>query len=1031
MNQRNMKIDDNELALPPVSSMPKINWESPNFEGLNSLAIDQNDTVIYRLFHLTEIGEGKPGSYRLAMANVLSCLKNTDCAGVYILSGRPDGIELYVGVVSSIPDTDIHEAGKTFRASFEGNFLGAKLEKITNDNIKIPRILSGSKHLGLVTGVPSFNEEGKLDDEDFQGVERLANSLTGETWQLVLIAEPGTDIQIRDALEQIYDLSTELSAYMKHSVQHSENTGWQHTHSEGQNDSFTAGSSKTESRSKSAGASKSLAESSSDGKSEESWSKTKGVSTTKGTNEGTSTSYTTGTTESNTSGSNSSQAESKSGGQSVALTRERTDKRIEEMQKHLSETLIQRFQQGRSKGMFQTAIYVCAENKAAYERLSRGVLSIFQGNKTSVTPLIVHKIQTKPGANHTDLLQLRRIKDETIPRGKDRYNRALAHSTPFDERENIQLGATWLTAREVSLIAGLPSLELPGLKIRKCVDFALNTGKTKEDSRVLKLGKIIQHGRPLPYKHVDLSLAELTKHVFVTGVTGAGKTTTCMKLLLESELPFLVIEPAKTEYRALHNQGVEIDYYTLGCEDLTPFRLNPFELVSKHQNLASHIATLNATLAAVFPMEAAMPYIVEEAIINAYKTKGWDVHTGEHFFTEDPWALGSAVWPTFADMIAELDAVITSKGMGKEFEDKYRGSLVARLTSLTLGTKGRMLNTRYSLDFNQLIDRRVVIELEELKDEQDKALFMGLIIGRLAECMKQRHRETPKFQHLTLVEEAHRLLSRTEVGGSGPKKMGVEMFANLLAEVRKYGEGLIIADQIPNKLVPDVIKNTNTKIVHRLFAADDRNSIGDAMGLSDEQKEFLPQLQPGETIIYCGGWHAPVWVKIDQATKTDNAEIAESEIRRRGCQQLWLQRNKLLPCLAACDEMDSPEILADFLYQGGMMLNMILKINQGRGNAREVTRREKIRERLMKQFDEWRQRLGSAAAKLSHLLTNLLLDCASFPGFDESSLEMLENSCPTAVEKLCISLAEFDQFIDGDRANAFQVFKTLQKFDSI
>lgn len=189
-------------------------------------------------------------------------------------------------------------------------------------------------------------------------------------------------------------------------------------------------------------------------------------------------------------------------------------------------------------------------------------------------------------------------------------------------------------------------------------------------------------------------------------------------------------------------------------------------------------------------------------------------------------------------MIAQLDKVITSKQMGREFEEKYRGSLVARLTSLTLGVKGRMLNSRYSMNFDQLLDRRVVIEMEEIKDEKDKALLMGLIINRLAECMKQRHRIQPDFRHLTLIEEAHRLLSRPEPGDAESKKMGVEMFANLLAEVRKYGEGLIIADQIPNKLIADVIKNTNTKIVHRLFAADDRKIIGDAIGLSEEQQAF-------------------------------------------------------------------------------------------------------------------------------------------------------------------------------------------------
>ena len=203
-----------------------------------------------------------------------------------------------------------------------------------------------------------------------------------------------------------------------------------------------------------------------------------------------------------------------------------------------------------------------------------------------------------------------------------------------------------------------------------------------------------------------------------------------------------------------------------------------------------------------------------------------------------------------------------------------------------------------------------MIELDELKDEQDKALFMGLILGRVAECIKQRHRHTPGFRHLTLIEEAHRLLARPDPSEGGAKKAGVEMFSNLLAEVRKYGEGLIIADQIPNKLIPEVIKNTNIKIVHRLFAADDRRTMGEAMGLSDEQQGFLPSLLPGEAIVFCGGWHGAVRVQVDRLVNTNQAEIDEEKIRQRNQQQLWQHRQKLVPHLAQHPAIENAEQLA-------------------------------------------------------------------------------------------------------------------------
>ncbi len=994
-------------------------WNAPTFEGMTTLPDVLSSETRFRLFHIAEIGQGKAAAYRLAMANVISSMNDPKCKAVYLLSGTPEGVKLYIGVASSaIPEDELHETAKTLCASFEGNFLGSKLTDIKKEgNAGIRTMLKSAKHLGLITGVPSYNEDEKnAGDEDFQGIERLANSLIGETWQLVVVAQACDPADIQNTLDDIYEFSTWLSSHQKQSVQRSENTGWSKTATTGTstsdtygtNTSDTHGTNKSDTRGKNEGGSTDTGKNSgtsSGSSTTRTESTSSGQSKSFGTNEsltkGTSTSKTTGTSDSKTKGTSDSMALGTTGGKGLSYTNERVDKRIEEIQKHISENLIPRFQQGRSKGMFRTAMYVLAQNQATYDRLTRSVLSIFQGNEATMTPLRMDKLPTptKDPIFH--------IGHYALPDHDTR--RELIYSIPFNAQSEEVWGATWLNTNELSLIAGLPAKELPGLKIRKSVDFALNTADIKPDVRTLALGRIIQHGRELPHKQVQLPLADLAKHVFVTGVTGSGKTTTCMKLLLESDLPFMVIEPAKTEYRALHSKNKDIEYYILGREDLTPFRLNPFELVSDKENLAGHISTISATLSAVFPMEAAMPYLVEEAIIKAYKTKGWDIHSGNNFLVDAPWALGSGAWPTFADMIAELDGVIQSKKMGAEFTEKYRGSLVGRLTNLTLGVKGRMLNTRYSLDFDQLLDKKVVIELEELKDEQDKALFMGFIISRLAECMKHRHRRDPDFRHLTLVEEAHRLLSRPDPGEAGSKKLGVDMFANLLSEVRKYGEGLIIADQIPNKLVSDVIKNTHTKIVHRLFSADDRNTIGDAMGLSDEQKDFLPLLQTGETIIYCGGWHAPVWVKIDEQTRTDRPEIAEEDMAAKGRAQMWAQRTRMFPSLSECAEMVNGQVLSRFVTDGIMLLNMFLTINLEIDDPKNAERVQAIQPRYSKQFNAMASELGVALDVMGHRLTQLFFDCSGFyPTLKTKDLTL--EVLPTAFVALGESLVIFQAF---------------------
>ncbi len=1084
-----------------------LDWDAPDIARLPQ-AVQARTDVKYRLFRLHEISADKPKAYRQAIGNVFSSLNASECACVYILSGRPEGIELYLGVATSQDDADIHEAGKLLKASFEGNFLGGRVVDLKNDAPEITSLLSHSMHFGQMTGVPSLNApEQQADDEDFQGVERLVNSLLGETWQLIIVAEPGRDAEIRGTLSHIYQIASDVSEQIKHSVQRSENTGHQFTETTGNSDSQTRGSSSSDTRGKNQGVTetkgssesntqgtnkgvsetRSSSESNTRGTSQgvseakgrtnstnqKDWSSgsndsrstssgsnqsftaggsysrgtnsgsnqsfttgssdsrgtnsgsnqsfTAGSSYSQATNEGSNESHTTGRNDSTTRGQSNSSARGHSSGSSVALTSERTDKRAEGLLKHLDETLIDRFLRGRAKGMYRTAVYLGAGTRSTYERLERGVVSTFQGNQSSFTPLRVNRLPVKPYAL-PELLQLRQLK-----RGLTSPQLALAHSLPLLPDAQMH-AATWLNSEELALIAGMPTRELPGLKMRKSVDFALNTSSPADAAGSVALGHIVQHGRTLPHSLVRLSAEDLRKHVFVTGVTGAGKTTTCLKLLLESTLPFLVLEPAKTEYRALHGQGVAVEYYCLGREDLTPFRLNPFELLSPQQNLASHIDTLKATLAAV--MEAAMPQIVEEAIIRAYQNQGWMIHEGENLLVDDPWAVDSAVWPTFSDMIRELDAVIQSKGMGREFEEKYRGSLVARLSSLTLGTKGRMLNTRRSMNFDQLLDKCVVIELEELKDEQDKALFMGLIITRLAECIKQRHRRQPAFQHLTLVEEAHRLLTRPEPGDGGARKMGVEMFANLLAEVRKYGEGLIIADQIPNKLVPDVIKNTNTKIVHRLFAADDRNTIGDAMGLSDEQKDFLPMLLPGETVIYCGGWHAPVRLKVSERASTGGKELAESEIRRCGQQQLWAQREFLLPRLSRHVAMSDPATLSEFLRDATLMLGMLLRLNPNCKTKTSQELRQRLRERFLQKQQLWQQRLGMHEQALVDGLNWVLLDVAVQQPFSSAAAQArLSAALPQGLQRLQTSLADFDAFADGLESN--QVFDDLKNMDSI
>jgi hypothetical protein len=209
-----------------------------------------------------------------------------------------------------------------------------------------------------------------------------------------------------------------------------------------------------------------------------------------------------------------------------------------------------------------------------------------------------------------------------------------------------------------------------------------------------------------------------------------------------------------------------------------------------------------------------------------------------------------------------ITEIVESKGFDDRLKNDYIGSIKARIDSLKVGPKGLMLNTRTSIRFEDLLNDIVIMEMDAIRDGQDKALIMGLILFRINEAIRARFKKDPNFKHLTLIEEAHRLLERVPEGVSSAKKTGVEMFANMLAEVRKYGECLIISDQIPCKMTPEVIKNTSTKIVHKLFAKDDREAIGDAISLNDEQKDFLTKLGRGEAVFATEDLNKPVRMRV-------------------------------------------------------------------------------------------------------------------------------------------------------------------------
>ena len=619
----------------------------------------------------------------------------------------------------------------------------------------------------------------------------------------------------------------------------------------------------------------------------ENMSKTKGTNTSTGSSQSKTagTSETTGTNSSTTKGTNNSVSESSTTGSSQNVSKDIINKKAADYVKYIDEMLLPIIDYGKSKGLYLTTTFIFADNNSQLEKLGNTIKSLYSGKKGNKNPLefkILENNDKKIGY----------FKNFQIPEciSYDDEN-ALTLKSHFVENDEVSLG-NWYSPNELGLIAGLPEKEVVGLALNEEVEFGLNAKTPEKGEELISLGKLVQSGNEIDTK-VYLEKSALNKHIFITGVTGTGKTTTCQKLLLESELPFLVIEPAKTEYRILMNNSKTEDIliFTLGNDKVAPFRLNPFEFF-EGESITSRVDMLKAAMEASFDMEAAIPQIIESAMYSCYEDYGWNIDTDKNEKFDNPYNEGVYSFPTLEDLLNKIEIEVTKHNFDDRLKKDYIGSITARLQGLLVGSKGQMLNARRSIDFRELIEKKVVLEIEGIKNGTEKSLVMGFILTNLCEALRVKYDKDKHFKHITLIEEAHRLLSKYSAGDSLNKKNSVETFADMLAEVRKYGESLIIADQIPNKMTPEVLKNTNTKIVHKIFAEDDKEAIGNTISLSKEQKDFLSSLPTGRAIVFSQSWNKAVQVQIERMTDTTSDEIIDEDRLRNRVEDFYIENYK-------------------------------------------------------------------------------------------------------------------------------------------
>ncbi len=357
----------------------------------------------------------------------------------------------------------------------------------------------------------------------------------------------------------------------------------------------------------------------------------------------------------------------------------------------------------------------------------------------------------------------------------------------------------------------------------------------------------------------NLSLNLLTKHCSIFGGSGCGKTQVLYSIKTQlhmHNIPFINFELAKTEHRKLktfhshddpHVKSLaeKLQIYTPGKSELSFMSLAPFEFQKDEVTLDEHIDLLIRCFKASFDTFGPMQALLKESIYAIYK----EAKDGQ--------------FPNMADLYNKIRSIVEKKNYQGEVHSNIVAAIEVRIGDLICGSLGSLFQQNRSFpNIKSLIETPTLIELDHMESE-NASLTTLFILTRIKEHIKTWPPGSA-LKYVIILEESHVLLAPSDSKGNevkDPKKYVAEEIARMLAELRAFGVGIIIVDQLPTQVAPEVIKNTGTKIVFRTISEDDRKTISWAMNLTSEQTQELARLKPGEAFFYNESLHSARRIK--------------------------------------------------------------------------------------------------------------------------------------------------------------------------
>lgn len=780
------------------------------------------------------------------------------CGGSIVNIVISDGqmIEYYIGTRSESVN-EVATCQDTLISALSGNFQGSSvtLQKKAGLQQCMEKIFGNDdkKVVTVVSGIPGYRNEDNQDNEKFvQGMERVIDSMSGKAFSLITISAPldvDRIMHIKDGYESLY---TQISPFAETQLSYNESD------SNAVAETITDGITKTvgESLSNTVSNSTTRTEGTNTSKSINGSLILVGASTSSGLNystgiqEGTSRAESKNYTNADSHSKGKTDTYTNTSGRSLQINIE--NKAVKNLMEQVSD-MIERIDDSVDLGLWNTATYCIADSTQTSRVLASAVEAICRGNKTSVESFAV-ETWTDPRKNQQVQAYLRKLVHPVISvKGND---------VPFEVNP-----ASLINGKELVIEAGLPQKSLPGLPVSEMIAFERNVvNELAGEDEVIKLGHIYHMGCE-EKALVELDMESLSAHTLITGSTGSGKSNTVYHMLNELKkkgIKFLVVEPAKGEYKNVFGNFSDVNVYGTNEKFSKLLKINPFKF-PESIHVLEHIDRLIEIFNVCWPMYAAMPAVLKDAVLCAYESCGWDLEQSSNIY-------GKNVYPTFKDLQRELIDVLDRSAYAEEVKSNYQGSLATRVKSLTNGINGKIF-TDNDIEYAELFDENVIVDLSRVGSAESKSLIMGLLVMLLNEYRMDQSLQVmnQKLKHVTVLEEAHNLLRNTGTSSSSSEEGGnlvgksVEMITNSIAEMRTYGEGFVIVDQSPSAIDISAIRNTNTKIIMRLPEESDRNQAGRSAALREKQIDELAKLRRGTAVVYQNNWLDPVLCALAKA----------------------------------------------------------------------------------------------------------------------------------------------------------------------